>query len=95
MTQSTSRLARYREKAEEARVIAEGMGNSNARDTVLEVAATWDRLAAKFNFQQMLDLMYVIGCYELLAMVINSLQTHLEPGVEGIDAGVRARMYGG
>jgi hypothetical protein len=45
MTQSTSRVARYREKAEEARVIAEGMGNSNARETVLEVAATWDRLA--------------------------------------------------
>ena len=40
-----SRAARYREKAEEARVMAEGMHRGGARDTVLEVAATWDRLA--------------------------------------------------
>lgn len=39
------RAARYREKAEEARAMAEGMGNTSARATVLEVAATWDRLA--------------------------------------------------
>jgi len=35
----------YRRKAEEARAIAETMGNNSARATVLEVAATWDRLA--------------------------------------------------
>jgi len=38
-------VADYRRKADEARAIAETMGNNTARDTVLEVAATWDRLA--------------------------------------------------
>ena len=37
--------ADYRRKAEEARAIAETMGDKGARPIVLEVAATWDRLA--------------------------------------------------
>jgi hypothetical protein len=39
------RAALYRKKAEEARAIAESMASTGAGATVLDVAATWDRLA--------------------------------------------------
>ena len=45
-----TRLARatfYRLKAEETRVLAEAMNDSSARTTMLEIAATFDRLADK------------------------------------------------
>jgi len=44
-TRPKTLAALYRAKAEEARTIAEAMTLTNARVTVLELAATWDRLA--------------------------------------------------
>ena len=44
-TRPKTLAALYRAKAEEARTVAEAMTHSSARVTVLEVAATWDRLA--------------------------------------------------
>jgi hypothetical protein len=44
--------ADYRRKAEEARAIANTMSNNSARATVLEVAATWDRLADEEETKQ-------------------------------------------
>ncbi len=56
---------------------------------------TWARLAARFNTQQMMDLVFLVGCYDVLAMAIKSFQTQLEPGVAALDPAVRARMYAG
>ena len=44
-TRPKTLAALYRAKAEEARTIAEAMTLTNARVTVLELAATWDQLA--------------------------------------------------
>jgi alkylhydroperoxidase family enzyme len=57
--------------------------------------ATWTGLAARFNTQQMMDLVFLVGCYDVLAMAMRSFQTQLEPGVAGLDPAVRARMYAG
>jgi 4-carboxymuconolactone decarboxylase len=57
--------------------------------------STWDRLATHFDTTQMMDLVFVIGCYELLAMAIKTFATELEPGVAPLDPAVRARMYNG
>ncbi len=56
---------------------------------------TWARLAARFNTQQMMDLVFLVGCYDLLAMAIKSFRTQLEPGVAALDPAVRARLYAG
>ena len=39
------RIALYRERADEARSQAERFPQTEAREVLLEVAATWDRLA--------------------------------------------------
>jgi alkylhydroperoxidase family enzyme len=54
--------------------------------------ATWDRLAQHFNTVQLMDLVFLIGCYEVLAMAIRTFQTQLEPGVAPLDPAARARM---
>ncbi len=54
--------------------------------------ATWDRLAAHFNTAQLMDLVFLIGCYEVLAMAIRTFQTQLEPGVAPLDPAARKRM---
>ena len=41
-----------------------------------------------------MDLVFLIGCYDVLAMAIKSFQTQLEPGVAPLDPAVRARMAG-
>jgi hypothetical protein len=37
----------WRDRAEETRVLAERMGNADARDTMLRIARGYDRLAAR------------------------------------------------
>jgi 4-carboxymuconolactone decarboxylase len=54
---------------------------------------TWARLAVHFNTQQMMDLVFLVGCYDVLAMAMKSFQTQLEPGVATLDPQVKARMY--
>jgi 4-carboxymuconolactone decarboxylase len=55
--------------------------------------ATWARLATHMNKEQMIELVFVIGCYELLAMAIKSFDLELEPGVPPLDPATRARMF--
>lgn len=57
--------------------------------------ATWKRLSATFSTQQMMDLIFVIGCYEILGMAFNSFNAQLEPGVPGLAPDVLARMHAG
>lgn len=56
---------------------------------------TWDRLAARFNTVQLMDLVFLIGCYDVLAMAIKTFQARLEPGVAPLDPAIRARMFDG
>jgi alkylhydroperoxidase family enzyme len=55
--------------------------------------STWKRLAQRFDTAQLMDLVFVIGCYEILGMAINSFGTQLEPGVAPLDPVARARMH--
>jgi hypothetical protein len=41
------KASEYRQHAEECRVLARGMEQGEQRDQLLEMAATWDRLAAE------------------------------------------------
>jgi 4-carboxymuconolactone decarboxylase len=49
---------------------------------------TWSRLAEHFNRQELLDLIFTVGAYDMLAMVCNTVGLQLDPGLEGF--GVRA-----
>jgi alkylhydroperoxidase family enzyme len=54
---------------------------------------TWARLAAHFDTQQMLDIIYTVGCYEVLAMVFNSARLQLESCLSPLEPATRARMF--
>lgn len=56
-------------------------------------AATWARLSIHFSVSQLMDVVFAVGCYDLLAMVFKTFGVQLEPGVEPLDPAVRARMY--
>jgi alkylhydroperoxidase family enzyme len=54
--------------------------------------ATYERLAAHLDEKQLIDLVFLVGCYANLAWFMNSFRVQLEPGVEPIDPATRARM---
>jgi 4-carboxymuconolactone decarboxylase len=54
--------------------------------------ATWERLGGRFDSVQKMDLVFLVGCYEVLAMAIKSFRIQLEPGVAPLDPLTRARM---
>lgn len=54
---------------------------------------TWERLSLHFNQSQLMDIVFAVGCYDLLAMVFKTFGAQLEPGVEPLDPAVRARMH--
>ena len=45
--------------------------------------ATWKALSAKLDTKQMLDVLFTIGQYTLVSMVLNSLGVELDPGLSG------------
>jgi 4-carboxymuconolactone decarboxylase len=53
--------------------------------------STYSRLAARLSTQQLLDVVFTVGCYEILAMVFKTFRVVLEPGNE-LNADTRARM---
>jgi alkylhydroperoxidase family enzyme len=53
--------------------------------------ATWGRLAARYDTQQMLDLLFAVGQYNLVSMVLNSCGVQRDPGVDGFPAGAEGR----
>jgi alkylhydroperoxidase family enzyme len=55
--------------------------------------ATWARLSAVFTQEQLMDLVFAVGCYEVLAMAFKTFGAQLEPGVDGLDAAAQARMH--
>lgn len=55
--------------------------------------ATWARLSARFSSTELIDLVFVVGCYDVLAMVFKTFNVPLEPGVAELEPEVRARMH--
>lgn len=55
--------------------------------------ATWKRLGSCFDTAQIMDLIFLVGCYDVLAMAIKSFRAQLEPGVASLDPATRARMF--
>jgi 4-carboxymuconolactone decarboxylase len=52
-------------------------------DRVTLSDATWDRLKARWSDDQVLELLALTGMYRLIAGVVNSAGTELEPGIPG------------
>ncbi|MFW9877565.1 MAG: carboxymuconolactone decarboxylase family protein [Candidatus Thorarchaeota archaeon] len=44
--------------------------------------STWEELAKKYNTQQLMDVIFTVGQYNLTAMALNSLGIQLEKGME-------------
>jgi 4-carboxymuconolactone decarboxylase len=42
---------------------------------------TWQHLAERYNTQQLMDLLFTVGQYHLVSMVLNSLGVQIEPGL--------------
>jgi 4-carboxymuconolactone decarboxylase len=55
--------------------------------------ATWSKLTSRFDTNQILDLIFLVGCYDALGMAISSFDIPLEPGVKTLEPAVRARMF--
>lgn len=47
---------------------------------------TWSQLEGHFDRQQLMDLVFTIGAYDLLAMAFNVFGLQLDPGMEGFPA---------
>jgi len=45
--------------------------------------ATWQKLAVKYNEHQLIDLVFTVGQYNLVSMVLNTLGIQLEEGIDG------------
>jgi len=54
---------------------------------------TYERLSVSFTANQLVDIVFCVGCYDLLAMVFKTFGAQVEPGVEPLDAAVAARMH--
>lgn len=54
---------------------------------------TYERLSVHFTPNQMLDIVFCVGCYDLLAMVFKTFDAQVEPGVDPLDPAVSARMH--
>jgi 4-carboxymuconolactone decarboxylase len=54
---------------------------------------TWARLSAHYDIGQMLDIVFTVGCYDILAMMFKTCDLTLEPGVEALPEAVRSRMH--
>ncbi len=51
--------------------------------------ATWDALSARYNTQQLMDLIFTVGQYQLVSMALNSLGVQLEEKTERLPEGLR------
>ena len=44
---------------------------------------TWNTLARRFNTHQMMDIVFTVGAYKMLAMALNSFGTQLDRDMSG------------
>lgn len=54
---------------------------------------TWARLSEQLSQAELLDLVFTVGCYDVLAMLFKTVGAQLEPGVAGLDSAAQARMH--
>jgi 4-carboxymuconolactone decarboxylase len=54
---------------------------------------TWEQLAEHFELKQIMDIVFAVGCYDMLAMVFKTFDVSLEPGVDPLAPAVRTRMH--
>lgn len=54
--------------------------------------ATWARLSAKFSTPEILDLVFLVGCYQSLGAAFNTFETQPEPETPRLDLHQRNRM---
>lgn len=54
---------------------------------------TWAALSGRYDSRQIMDMVFLIGCYTALAMAMGTFDIPLEPGVQTFDAETRARMH--
>ncbi len=47
--------------------------------------ATWGALRERYDERQMLDLVFTVGQYHLIAMALNSLRVELDEGLQGLE----------
>jgi 4-carboxymuconolactone decarboxylase len=45
--------------------------------------ATWTALATRFDTRQLMDLVFTVGAYKMLAMALNSFGAQLDKGMVG------------
>ena len=45
--------------------------------------STWQKLSEKYNTHQLIDLIFTVGQYNLVSMVLNTLGVQLEEGIDG------------
>jgi len=48
--------------------------------------AVWNTLAASYNTQQLLDLIFTVGQYNLVSMALNTLGVQLDEGIAGFES---------
>lgn len=53
---------------------------------------TWRRLSSHLTPEQLMDVVFAVGCYEIVAMAFKSFGVTLEAGVAPLDEATRARM---
>ena len=46
---------------------------------------TWSALAARYDTQQLMDVVFAAGQYNLVSMALNTLGVQLEPGTPGLE----------
>jgi len=73
--------------AELVRAVDELLADARIQD------ATWARLGAHFSTTQLMDIVFAVGCYEILAMAFKTFGAQLESGVKPLDPTVRERMH--
>jgi 4-carboxymuconolactone decarboxylase len=54
---------------------------------------TWEHLTAHMSALEIMDVIFLVGCYDMLGMAINTFNMQLEPGVAPLAPEVRARMF--
>ena len=45
--------------------------------------STWEALTARYGDEQLMDLVFTVGQYNLVSMALNTLGVELDPGLEG------------
>jgi 4-carboxymuconolactone decarboxylase len=53
---------------------------------------TWQRLSTHFTHEQLMDLVFAVGCYEIMAMTFKTFGVPYDPGLEPMSAEMKARM---